>query len=220
MSLRGNGRAAAAGADRRPSWLRWAQRIQAIAQTGLTYCSETYDRERYQELRTIALEMAAEGSGESTDVLLGSFASGVGYPTPKLDVRAVVFRGDELLLVREARTGGWTFPGGWADVGDTPGEAAERETLEESGYEVKARKLLALLDKSRHEHPPAVDYAYKAFVLCDLEGGEARTSHETTEVGFFAAHAIPPLDLERTAPSQVRLAFLHRAEPNRPTDFD
>ena len=98
-----------------------------------------YDRDRYQELRSLAVEMAADGIGrEPRSVLLGSFASGVGYPTPKIDVRAVVFRGDELLLVREAATGGWTLPGGWADVGDTPGEAAERETLEESGYRVKA----------------------------------------------------------------------------------
>jgi len=210
----------AAGADRRPRWLRWAQRIQAIAQTGLTYCTDPFDRERYEELRAMAVEMAAEGSGESVDVLLESFASGVGYPTPKLDVRAAIFRGDELLFVREARTGGWTLPGGWADVGDTPGETAEREALEESGYIVKARKLLALLDKSRHAHPPAVDYAYKAFVLCDLEGGEAKTSHETSGVSFFSRDALPPLDLERVTPGQVDLAFHHRADPGRATDFD
>jgi ADP-ribose pyrophosphatase YjhB (NUDIX family) len=125
-----------------------------------------------------------------------------------------------VLLVREACTGGWTFPGGWADVGDTPGGVAERETREESGYEVKARKLLAVFDKSRHEHPPSLFYTYKMLVLCDLVGGEARESHETDGVGFFRREAVPSLDLERTAPSQVACAFDHHADPSRPADFD
>jgi ADP-ribose pyrophosphatase YjhB (NUDIX family) len=206
--------------DRRPRWFRWAQRVQSIAQTGLAYCTSEYDRERYEELRQMAVEMVSFESGASEEQLRVSFASGVGYPTPKLDVRAVVFRGDEILLVREARTGGWTLPGGWADVGDTPGEAAERETREESGYEVKASRLIALLDKSRHDHPPALEYAYKAFVLCKLVGGEERTSHETSGVGFFARNAIPPLDTERTAVSQIDLAYRHLADPNLPAEFD
>jgi len=110
----------------RPAWLRFAEKVQAIAQTGLAYASDPYDRERYQELRGIAVEMVARGSGVPVAEVQVAFASGIGYPTPKVDVRAVVFRGDELLLVRERRSGGYTFPGGWADVGDTPGAAAER----------------------------------------------------------------------------------------------
>jgi len=122
--------------------------------------------------------------------------------------------------VREARTGGWTLPGGWADVGDTPGGGDERETREASGYEVKARKLLAVCDKSRHDHPPSLFYTYKMLVLCDLAGGEARESHETDGVGFFRRDAVPALDLERTAPSQIACAFAHHADPSRPADFD
>ena len=205
--------------DRRPPALRWAQRVQAIAQTGLVYASDPFDRQRYEELREIAIEMAqAAGAGEAA--ARAAFTSETSYPTPKVDVRAVVFRGDELLLVREARTGAWTFPGGWADVGDTPGGVAERETREESGYAVEARKLLAVFDKSRHEHPPSLFYVYKMLVLCDLVGGEARESHETDGVGFFRRDALPALDLERTAPSQVACAFAHHADPSRPADFD
>lgn len=209
-----------AGPDRRPAWLRWAQRIQAIAQTGLTYASDPFDRERYEELRSIAVEMAAAGLSAPADEVRVAFASSLGYPTPKVDVRAVVFRGAELLLVRERRSGRWTFPGGWADAGDTPSLAAERETLEESGYQVRAGKLLALLDKSRHEHPPSIDYTYKVLVGCRLEGGEPVTSHEIDAVGFFARSAIPDLDLDRTTPGQVELAWAHLADPSRPTDFD
>ena len=208
-----------AGTDQRPQWLRWAQRIQAIAQTGLVYARDPFDRDRYQELREMAIEMArASGADEPAARL--AFTSEDSYPTPKVDVRAVVFRGDEVLLVREARTGGWTFPGGWADVGDTPGGAAEREALEESGYRVRARKLLALLDKSRHGHPPSLDYTYKALVGCELVGGAPATSHEIDGVGFFRRSELPALDLDRTTPGQIELAFAHAADPGRATDFD
>jgi ADP-ribose pyrophosphatase YjhB (NUDIX family) len=206
--------------DRRPQWLRWAQRIQAIAQTGLTYARDPFDHERYEELRRIAVEMASSRLTAPPEEVRVAFASSLGYPTPKVDVRAVVFRGGELLLVRERRNGRWTFPGGWADAGDTPSLAAERETLEESGYRVRAEKLLALLDKSRHEHPPSIDYTYKVLVGCRLEGGEPVTSHEIDGVGFFARSGLPELDLDRTTPGQVELAWAHLADPGRPTDFD
>ncbi len=206
--------------DRRPDWLRWAQRIQSIAQAGLTYATDPYDQERYQQLREIAVEMAATGFEEEAENLRPVFASGMGYPTPKVDVRAVVFRQGDLLLVREARSQRWTFPGGWADVGDTPAVAAERETLEESGYRVRAEKLLAVLDKTRHEHPPSLDYTYKILIRCRLEGGEPRTCHEVDEVGFFREHAIPELDADRTTPGQIVLAFAHHRAPALPTAFD
>jgi ADP-ribose pyrophosphatase YjhB (NUDIX family) len=196
--------------------LRWAQRVQAIAQTGLLYAKDPFDRQRYEELREIAIEMA-ESAGASAAAARAAFTSEDSYPTPKVDVRAIVFRGDEVLLVREARTGAWTFPGGWADVGDTPGGVAERETWEESGYRVRARKLAAVFDKSRHAHPPSLFYTYKMLVLCDLVGGEPKESHETDGIGFFRREALPALDLERTAPSQVDCAFAH---PARAADFD
>lgn len=205
--------------DRRPPVLRWAQRVQAIAQTGLTYARDPFDRQRYQELREIAIEMAA-AAGAAAEAARAAFTSETSYPTPKVDVRAVVFRGVELLMVREARTGGWTLPGGWADVGDTPSGVAERETLEESGFAVRARKLVAVFDKSRHEHPPSLFYTYKMLVLCELVGGQARESHETDAVGFFARGALPSLDLERTTPGQLEVAFAHRADPSLPTAFD
>jgi ADP-ribose pyrophosphatase YjhB (NUDIX family) len=208
--------------DRRPAWLRWAQRVQAIAQIGLIYAEDPYDRERYEQLRELALEMASEGLEESAETVRPVFGSEGSYPTPKVDVRAVVFRGDELLLVRERRSQRWTFPGGWADVGDTPSVAAERETLEESGYQVRAEKLLALLDKARHEHPPSLDYTYKVLIGCRLEGGEPRTSHEVDDVGFFPEDQIATLDLDmdRVTPGQVALAFAHHRDRSRPSDLD
>ena len=172
----GRRREVSAGEDGRPAWLRFAQRIQAIAQAGLAYAAEPYDRERYEELRRIAVDMAADRLPAPGEDVRVAFASGLGYPTPKVDVRAVVFRDEELLLVRERKSSRWTFPGGWADAGDTPSHAAERETLEESGYRVRAEKLLALLDKSRHAHPPSIDYTYKVLIRCRARG--RRAPHE------------------------------------------
>lgn len=77
-----------------------------------------------------------------------------GYATPKVDVRAVAFRDSKLLLVKEREDGWWTLAGGWADVGDSPSAAVVREVREESGYSVKVTKLLALLDRDLHGHPP------------------------------------------------------------------
>ena len=204
------------GEDARPDLLRWAQRLQAMAQTGLTFARDPFDRGRYEELREMALEMAGRLDRRAARELRPVFAASLGYPTPKVDVRAVVFRGDELLLVREARTGAWTFPGGWADLGDTPPQAAERETLEESGYRVRATKLLALLDKSRQGHPASIDYVYKVLVACELLGGEPLTSHETDAVGFFPRDALPALDTHRTTAGQVAARLRPSARPGAP----
>ena len=102
-----------------PSWLRWAKGLQAIAQNGLTFATDAYDRERYRAVRGVAAEMMAAGSETDTESVLELFARETGYATPKVDVRGAVFRGDIILLVREASDGRWSLPGGWADVNGT-----------------------------------------------------------------------------------------------------
>lgn len=201
-------------------WLSWAQKLQAIAQTGLAYSKDPYDLQRYHELRAIAVEIAAEHLAIPAERVAAVFAEGTGYPTPKVDVRAVVFADDRILLVRERSDGLWSLPGGWADVGESPGEVAARETFEETGYSVRAVKLLAVLDKARHEHPPSLEYVYKLFVLCEWVGGEPRLSHETDAVGFFDAARLPPLETRRVTQAQVVRMFQHRADPSLATDFD
>jgi ADP-ribose pyrophosphatase YjhB (NUDIX family) len=204
-----------------PQWLVWAKRLQAIAQTGLTYAKDPFDVERYQSIRLVAAEMMAAGSGEgSADFFVKLLSADVGYATPKVDVRAAVFRDGRLLLVREKEDGCWTLPGGWADIGDSPSTAVVREVKEESGYDVKARKLLALLDRNLHGHPPIPYHAYKLFFLCDIVGGNARAEQETDAVGFFASDEIPPLSLTRVTPVQIARLFEHFFHPEWPTEFD
>jgi ADP-ribose pyrophosphatase YjhB (NUDIX family) len=170
------------------STLTWAKKLQAIAQTGITYAKDQYDIERYQSVRQIAAEMlAANSTGLSPTQLIDLFASEIGYATPKIDVRAAVFSDKGILLVRERSDGGWTLPGGWADVGDSPSVAAVREVKEESGYDVIVRKLAAVYDRDheRHGHPPMPHHVYKLFFLCEFVGGAAKISNETDAVSFF-----------------------------------
>ncbi|HJZ50455.1 MAG TPA: NUDIX hydrolase [Roseiflexaceae bacterium] len=203
-----------------PAWLDWTRRLQAIAQTGLTYAADPYDVERYEQIRAIAAEIAASHSDAGLEYIQGLFADQAGYATPKVDVRGAVFRDDAILLVKERSDGGWTLPGGWADVGDSPSDAVVREIAEESGYQTRAIKLLAFYDRNRHGHPPYPFHAYKIFFLCELSGGAAATSAETEEVGFFREDALPELSLTRVMPSQIARLFAHYRHPEWPTDFD
>ncbi|HEX4773743.1 MAG TPA: NUDIX hydrolase N-terminal domain-containing protein [Bryobacteraceae bacterium] len=154
--------------------LSHAQRLQAIAQAGITYASNSYDLERYEEIRSISAQLLQELTDEPYEKILRVFSSEIGYQTPKVDVRGVVFRhDDEILMVQEKIDGNkWTLPGGWADIGYTPFEVAVKEVKEESGLIVEAVRLLGLLDKRKHEHPPQPWYAYKVFILCECLGGD------------------------------------------------
>ncbi|HEY3446980.1 MAG TPA: NUDIX hydrolase [Myxococcales bacterium] len=205
-----------------PKWLEWARRLQALAQSGLTYSESVFERERYEQVREIASEMMASQSDETMERVVGLFAGENGYATPKVDGRGVVFdaRG-RILLVRELRDGGWTLPGGFADVGDTPSQAVEREVREESGYEVKAIKLLALYDRNKHGLVPARPWhIYKIFLRCELIGGAPKDSHETAGARFYAEDEIPSLSSGRTTPKQIARMFEHFRNPHLPADFD
>lgn len=203
-----------------PTWLAWARRLQAIAQTGLTFTTNEYDIERYEQIRTLAAEIAAAGSGAEIEMVRELFARDTGYATPKIDVRAAIFQGDALLLVRERADGMWTLPGGWADVWDTPSRAVEREVFEETGYTARAVKLLAVYDRATHGHPPIPFAVYKLIFQCEITGGAPEATHETDEVAFFREGEIPPLSLTRTMPAQIARVFAHRRTPARPTEFD
>ena len=204
-----------------PKWLAWAQRLQAIAQTGLTYAQDPFDEERYRAVRRIASEILAEGSGTEVEAIQALFARDEGYATPKIDLRAAVFREEAVLLVRERSDGLWTLPGGWADIGESPAECVAKEVREESGFEVRPVKLLAALDKHRQGNRLAnPHYTYKLFFLCELLGGTATPSLETSEVAFFPEHALPPLSTARVTPAQVARVFAHRRNPDWPADFD
>lgn len=201
-------------------WLEWAKQIQAIAQTGLTYSKDIYDIERYEQLRQLSIETLSGYTYAGTDKIKLTFASDTGYATPKVDVRAVVFQDERILLVREKIDGAWALPGGWADIGLSPSEVAVKEVEEESGYRVKPIRLLAVLDKKFHNHPPEPYHVYKLFVLCEIIGGEALSGIETSEVAFFGMDELPELSQERNTEAQVKTMFQFLSNPNLETILD
>lgn len=204
-----------------PAWLTIARELRAIAQTGLAYAREPFDRQRYERVLGLAASLMSSGSGTALEPVLELFRQETGYATPKTDVRGAAFVEGRILMVRERSDGLWTLPGGWADVNASAAECVIREIAEESGFEARALKVAAIWDyrKQGHvsRHPASI---YKIFFLCEITGGTARPSVETSEVAFFARDDLPDLSPGRITRAQVDRMFAHHDEPRLPTDFD
>ncbi len=200
-------------------WMEWAQEIFSLSQAGLAYSQNPFDLERYKRLQEITAEMIANQSTLAKETVLESFSMQVGYITPKVDVRGAVVQDGKILLIQERADGKWAMPGGWADLGNSPASVAEREVWEESGFRVKAEKVVAVLDANRIQ-PFEFYHAYKLIFLCKLLEGEPRTSYETLAVDFFDPDHLPPLSSYRTNEDMLKEVFAHVENPNRPTMFD
>lgn len=202
-----------------PKWLGWAQEIFSLSQSGLTYSGNQYDIERYKRLQEITAEIVANQSEISRETVLEGFSMQAGYITPKIDVRGAVIHDNKILLIQERADGKWAMPGGWADLGNAPASVAEREVWEESGFRVKAEKVVAVIDANRIE-PMEFYHAYKIIFLCKLLDGEPRISYETLAVDFFDSDHLPSLSMYRTNEIMIQEVFAHVKDPNRPTAFD
>ncbi len=193
-----------------------SQRIRALAQNGLVYSTNEYDTERYNELQEISSSIAGLLTDIPVSKISGSFKIENEYVTPKVDIRAVVFDSQErILLVKEKLDGCWSLPGGWADVGFSPKEIAVKEVKEETGLDVVPVRLLAVLDKKCHNHPPALHYVYKIFILCEITGGEFNTAFDILDKGFFDQENLPELSLERVTKEQIDLMFEYKNHPEK-----
>jgi ADP-ribose pyrophosphatase YjhB (NUDIX family) len=189
-------------------WMEWTQKLQAIAQNGLTYAKDPYDIERYQQLQQVTAEIISDHTKHDQREVQDYLNKETGYATPKIDVRGVVIQNEKILLVKEKVDQLWTLPGGWADIHYSAAENVEREVFEESGFEVKAEKLLAVYDRSRHGHYPEHPHSiYKMFFLCSITGGGAQTSMETSAVDFFDPDHLPPLSIGRVTEKQIHRMF-------------
>lgn len=176
-------------------WLDWANELQFLAQSGLAYCRDPFDIERFERIRAISAEIMSEYSGIPTERVMDLFCGEVGYQTPKLDTRAAIFSGDTILLVRE-QSGAWALPGGWVDAMESVRSNTIKEVREEAGLVVEPCRLIALQDRKQHNQPP---YAYnicKVFVLCRVIGGSFVPNTETTESRYFGLDELPELAIE------------------------
>lgn len=201
-------------------WIEFAIRIQSIAQAGLHYGKDKYDKERYEELRQIAAEMLSMKTDVSVDKIYDLFCSESGYQTPKVDTRAAVFVDGKILLVHE-NDGTWSLPGGWCDVDQSVATNTEKEVQEEAGLTVKSKRIIAIQDWRKHN---VVNYAYgimKIFVLCQYESGEFKKNIETTEIGFFDKNMLPlNLAVAKCTKEQILMCFEAYENPNMATVFE
>ena len=177
------------------------------------------DIERYKELQDLASEIISTHSDHEFSEIQDYLKEETGYATPKIDVRGVVFKDQKILLVKEYSDGKWTLPGGWADIMKSPSENVEREIYEESGFEVQAKRLLAVYDRSRHGHfPDYPHHVYKLFFACEINGGKARAGLETSDVGFFDLDNLPELSIGRVTEKQIKRMF--ELNTNGESEFD
>ena len=187
------------------SWIDWAIELQAIAQAGLYYSKDVYDKERFERIREITAEMMSKQSGLPLEIVKDLFCNETGYQTPKMDTRAAIFQNNKILLVKEQDT--WSLPGGWIDVNESIKSNTVKEVKEEAGLEVTPIRLIAVQDRNKHNKP---QYAYgicKVFVLCDIISGEFQQNAETTESNFFAIGGLPDLANEKNTVEQIRMCF-------------
>lgn len=205
--------------EHKEPWLEWAIELQALAQAGLYYGKDPFDRERYQRIREIAAEMAAEKTELSPEKVRELFCCETGYQTPKLDTRAAIFQGDSILLVRE-RDGRWSLPGGWVEVTLSVKENTIKEVKEEAGLDVSADRIIAVQDREKHNKPVYAWRVCKIFVLCTLLGGAFVPNTETTESGWFPLDSLPPLAEEKNNREQIALCFEAHWAENWETRFD
>lgn len=202
------------------NWLDWAKQLQSIAQAGLTYSKDVYDMERFEQIREISIEMMSTYTEMDTPIIRELFANETGYATPKVDIRAVVFKDNRILMVKENTDDCWALPGGWADIGLTPREVAVKEVKEESGFDVKPVKLLGVLDKKCHPHPPSPYHVYKLFIQCEIIGGKPTEGIETSAIDFFPEDELPALSIARNTRSQIEMAFRSLKNPEEPVQWD
>ena len=187
-------------------WLKWAIEIQSIAQCGLTYTKDVYDKERYEQLRNIASEMLSYKTDIPIDKIKNLFCNEEGYQTPKLDTRAAIFKEGKILLVHE-RNGKWSLPGGWVDVLESIESNTIKEVKEEAGLDVIAKKIIAIQDRNKHNTPIYPYGVCKIFVECEIIGGEFMENIETTEIGYFSVDNLPILSEEKNNIEQIEMCF-------------
>lgn len=201
---------------------RQALTLLAIAQNGLAFADDPYDRQRYEQVRGCAETLMGLVSEGGVEQLRAIVALDAGYMTPKVDVRAGVFNSNgEVLLVQERSDGRWTLPGGWCDVLESPAEAVIREVREEAGVKVSVEKLVAVLDRDKQGHRPHLPFhVYKLFFLCSEQSRVPPDPTETTAIEWFALDELPPLSTSRVLESQLRLMHNHWLNRALPTIFD
>ncbi len=201
--------------------LELIKRIKALADIGLVYSEDEYNKERYAELREISLQLLENVTNKPLNVLKNFFMPETDYPTVKVDVRGFVLNdGNKILMAKEQIDGKWTIPGGWADIGYSPSEVVIKEIEEETGLHCSVDRLLAVYDKRMHPHPPQPFYIYKLIFLCKIETGELKHGFDMEGAAFFPVDDLPILSQDRILKTQIEQLYKMTIENHKNVYFD
>ncbi len=201
-------------------WLDYAKRLQSIAQSGLAYCKNEHDRKKFEEIREISVEIMSQHTEFGEEKIKDLFANETGYQTPKIDVRAAIFKADNILLVKEKIDGLWALPGGWADINCSLEENLIREAKEEAGVKIEPKRIISVFNAEVHNPAPIPYSIYKFFVECEFVEGKFKDNIETLESGFFSLDKLPPLSITRNTREQIKLCFETRKKDCHQAIFD
>ena len=181
--------------------------LQSIAQAGLYYGKDEFDKERYQKVRDISAHLLSIYTEFPIQQIQKVFCHDIGYQTPKLDTRAAIFnKKGEILLVQE-KGGLWSLPGGWVDINTSIKENTEKEVKEEAGLDVLATKIIAVMDRDKHNFPRYIYKVIKVFVMCEVIGGHFEKNIETIDSCYFPYHHLPELETAKNNHEQIKLCF-------------
>ncbi|MGF7059141.1 NUDIX hydrolase [Brassicibacter mesophilus] len=201
-------------------WLKWAKQLQSTSQAGLEYSKDIFDIERFQQIREISLEIMSKYTEIDHSKLKDLFGNESGYQTPKVAIRAAIFKDGEILLVKEKSDNKWALPGGWADIDKSVYENVKKEAMEEAGAEVQPKRIIAIFDRQKHRTDNYPYSVYNIFVECDYIQGEYGDNIETSTCGFFKIESLPELSEGRNSKEQIELCFQARQEDKFETVFD
>jgi ADP-ribose pyrophosphatase YjhB (NUDIX family) len=134
------------------------------------------------------------------------------YPEqPLVGVGAVIFRGEEVLLVRrgqEPARDAWSLPGGLVELGETLEEALTRELAEEIGLPVTILGITAVLSRIYRDPEGGIPYHYVLVdFLCDYQGGEPRPASDITAVRFVPLAELEQFHLPHFTAATIRRAW-------------
>ena len=167
-------------------------KIQSIAKIGLVFSKDPYAITNYQQINDLTLEMM-EKLMEIEFHKPNYFSRDI-YPTPSVSVRAVILdeNRDKILMVREANSGTYSFPGGWADLYDSPGQTAINESSQEAGADIELTRLVGVLNRTPFKsgvHVPEYLIVFEAKLKGKLHAHE----YETDDVKWFPLDELPTM---------------------------
>ncbi|HGK9176371.1 TPA: NUDIX hydrolase N-terminal domain-containing protein [Streptococcus pneumoniae] len=186
-------------------FVKYLQRMIALTDTGLTFTKDPFDCERYEDLRGLLSEMLNQASDLDSEEVAEILKPTSAYATPLMDVRAWIVEDGKICLVRGQGENDWALPGGFGEVGYSPTENILKEIEEETGFEAKVERLLAVFDTNRFQ---LQSKQYAKFVFeCKLLDGQFQKNQEIADLQFFAIDQLPALSEKRITKEQIEILW-------------